>query len=295
MAALICVIGDSTLDVTVQPDGPMVPGGDRRAAITVGVGGQGANVAVRLARRGARVRLVTMLGRDGAGDVIRTRLVAEGVELADLASEGSATVVAIVGPDGDRSMYSQRVPFRGPFEDRLDSVDWLHCSAYAFRNPVEAESVVGEIQQAAVPHVSVAGGSFEDAVQAATVRAVLASLPVDVLIVSRSEADLLGSDDSPLAGLTIVTEGLAGSTATGGAAIEPIAVPAASLPDQLVDTTGAGDAYAAELIRGLVEAWPPSPRQLQRVMEDASVAGARVARVVGSLGAIPEEQAAAAR
>jgi sugar/nucleoside kinase (ribokinase family) len=288
---LICVVGDSTLDVTVQPDGPMLPGGDRRASITTGAGGQGANVAVRLVRRGARVRLVTMIGPDAAGEVIRSALSREAVELADHVADRSSAVVALVGPDGDRSMFSDRLALRGPFAEQLEGADWVHCSGYALRDPAEAAHVVGEIQKAAVPHLSVAGGSFEGPGHAATVRAALASLPVDLLIMSRSEANQLGGDGT-LAAITIITKGLAGSTAIGGAAMDPVKVPAVVMPNAAVDTTGAGDAYAAELIRILVEVWPPSPHQLRSAMEAASLAGAGAARVIGSLGVIPDEQPA---
>ena len=47
----VVVIGDATLDVTVAPAEPMRHGGDVAAAIRLAPGGQGANVAVRLARR----------------------------------------------------------------------------------------------------------------------------------------------------------------------------------------------------------------------------------------------------
>ena len=53
------VVGDCLLDVTVASSGPIVRGGDEPARIELGPGGQAANVAVRLARGGASVRLIT--------------------------------------------------------------------------------------------------------------------------------------------------------------------------------------------------------------------------------------------
>jgi len=58
----ITVIGDSTLDVTVRPAEAPRAGGDVPASISLAPGGQGANVAVRLARAGIDVRLATAIG-----------------------------------------------------------------------------------------------------------------------------------------------------------------------------------------------------------------------------------------
>jgi pfkB family carbohydrate kinase. len=53
----VTVVGDCTLDVIVRPVGALRPGGDIPARVAVGAGGQGANVAVRLARQGVPVQL----------------------------------------------------------------------------------------------------------------------------------------------------------------------------------------------------------------------------------------------
>ena len=99
---------------------PMRPGGDVPAAIRLEPGGQGANVAVRLARRGLAVspclrpRPTTRPGR-----MLRAALGADGVELRrPLAAERTGTVVVAPRCRGERTMLSQRVPLSAASSSR---------------------------------------------------------------------------------------------------------------------------------------------------------------------------------
>ena len=110
MATAITVIGDALLDVHVVPAEPPRPGGDVPAEIRLEPGGQGANVSVRLARRGLPVRLVCALGPDAAGSLLRERLAADGVEVVDLVASATGAVVVLLDAARERTMFSQRVP-----------------------------------------------------------------------------------------------------------------------------------------------------------------------------------------
>ena len=105
----VAVVGDTTLDVTVRPDAPPRPGGDVPASITIAPGGQGANVAVRLARAGVAVRLATGIADDAAGRLLLAALDSEGVVLARMSAASSSTVVALLDEAGERAMLSDRV------------------------------------------------------------------------------------------------------------------------------------------------------------------------------------------
>src|SRR5688500_16468324 len=107
---MITVIGDSLLDVHVVPWEAPRPGGDVPAEIRLGPGGQGGNVAIRLARQGLRVRLASAIGTDTIGGLLRAWLGAEGIELADLGAEDSGAVVVVLDERRERTMLSQRVP-----------------------------------------------------------------------------------------------------------------------------------------------------------------------------------------
>ena len=58
----VLVIGDVITDVIVRPEGPIVPGSDRRAQISVHPGGSASNQAAWLARFGVPVALAARAG-----------------------------------------------------------------------------------------------------------------------------------------------------------------------------------------------------------------------------------------
>ena len=90
MPLTVAVLGDALLDVSLDPVEPMRRGGDVPATVRLAPGGQGANLAVRLARRGVRARLACGLGDDPVGRLLREGLEAEGVEvLAASVTQGS--------------------------------------------------------------------------------------------------------------------------------------------------------------------------------------------------------------
>ena len=63
-----------------------------------------------------------------------------------------------------------------------------------------------------------------------------------------------------------------------------------------VDTTGAGDAFAAALIAALrSEPWPPSADALARAIRTADELGAEVSRVTGAQTRVASETEAALR
>ena len=70
MVTEFVVIGDLSLDIVVAQSGPAREGSDVPATIRIGPGGQGANVAVRLARQGASARLVAPCADDPAGRLL---------------------------------------------------------------------------------------------------------------------------------------------------------------------------------------------------------------------------------
>ena len=145
MATAITVIGDALLDVHVVPAQPPRPGGDVPAEIRLEPGGQGANVSVRLARRGLPVRLVCALGPDAAGNLLRERLAADGVEVVDLAASATGAVVVLLDAARERTMLSQRVPLAmGLRPELLAEADWLVVSGYLLLERAAGISASGD-------------------------------------------------------------------------------------------------------------------------------------------------------
>lgn len=304
----IVVVGDTTLDVAVRPDEPPRPGGDIPASITIAPGGQGANVAVRLARAGVEVRLATAIADDAAGRLLLAAIEAEGVGLVRMRAATSGTVVALLDATGERAMLSDRVTLDpAVVAAACAGAAWVHCSAYPLADDATGDALAVALGSLpASTRLSSGGGSLpSDSAMAARVRDRIATARVSLLILARDEAASLL--DAPLPSLAAAADALAGAfpttiaVVTGGAAGSAAAGPgfALSVPAQdpstpMVDATGAGDAYAAALIAALSRSdWPPAVATLRAAMEAGSSAGGLVSRVLGAQGRIAGEPGAA--
>ena len=303
----VTVVGDCTLDVTVQPAEAPRPGSDVPARITLSPGGQAANVAVRLARAGVAVRLAAAIADDAPGRLLAAALDADGIDLQGLPAERSGVVVVLLDASRERTMLSARVSLMpAAVAKACEGADWVHCSGYPLADDASGDAlaaVIGSLPEAI--RVSVGGGSLPpDAARAARVQRRLTTARARLLILSRDEAASLLSASLPslaaaadaLAGafpgvISVVTGGPAGSAAAGpGFALS---VPARDPAAPMVDATGAGDAYAAELIGALLSAdWPPDRPVLRAAMEAGSAMGVRVSRVIGAQGRVAGEPGA---
>jgi ribokinase len=275
------VIGDATLDVVIGLREPMRPGGDVPASITVMRGGQGANVAVRLARRGLAVRLVCALGEDDAGALVRRGLEREGVDIDAVGVDATTSVVAVLVPAGGaRTMLSDRAPLDGELAAALEqsTAQWVVVSGYAV---LDLEAVALPRLPAAARRVVLGCDVPDPEVERWT--AAVGALRPEMTILNAAEAraaagvaggrrdELAGHVAKRLGGIAIVTDADGAAASDGQSTVESRARP----PADAVDTTGAGDALAASVIVALAAAaWPPSSDRLREAIE-AGVDAAR--------------------
>lgn len=309
------VIGDSLVDVAARPAGRLETGSDTRAEIQLGPGGQGANVAVRLARRGASVKLLTRLGSDASGRLVRDALEREPVDLDVLEAEATGSVVAVIDENGERAMLSHRIPFGAGAVDRLQAlvggVDWIHLSGYVVGDP-DAGGPLAEWAASRDPgtRLSIGGGALEDNPERlATMGRRLRQARADLVTIGRDDAERLlatkaGDGLHGLAAMArrLVDEyGLPLAVVTGGAVG---AAAATSQPERgeievgpfpietPIDATGAGDAFAATLLAELAaQPWPPDHETVRRAMVEASRLGALAATRLGAQARVAEERA----
>ena len=263
--ALVVVIGDVMNDVIVRPLGPVAPGTDTPSRIVHTPGGSGANQAAWLASMGVEVRF---LARVGTADAARHReaLAASGVDpwLLDDPVQPTGTVVAFVGPDGERSMFTDRgsnIPVAAVDLDTgvLDGARLLHVSAYqlfddatwAALRPLWSAAAHAGIARSVDP-ASVAG--LRDLGAAGFLERTAGA---ELLLPNRDEGRFLTGLSGPAAIVEQLCEhyplvalklGPAGAV-VGARGKDPIWRPA--LPAEVVDTTGAGDAFGA----GFVARW----------------------------------------
>jgi sugar/nucleoside kinase (ribokinase family) len=282
----VVVVGDALLDVVARPSGPMRPGADVLAEIRIGTGGQGANLAVRLARLGGlTVELVCALGGDPAAAIVLDALEADGVTVSPVTVDATGTVVILIDAEGERSMLSQRAAFAAAAEARIQrDADWMVVSGYLLLEP-DAPALARSL--AARPGRRVLVGCTVPGDPAAWVAAAFALAPA-LTVLNRDEAAALSATPGFAGGGLVITDAEGAAATIDGVTAEvrrPDGEPA-------VDTTGAGDAFAAGLIASLArEAWPSSEAELERALAAAAELASAVARAPGAQGRIPAEAA----
>ncbi|QFY12945.1 hypothetical protein GBF35_46010 [Nonomuraea phyllanthi] len=188
-------------------------------------GGTGANVAVALSQAGGRVHMVGYIGADAAGRNMTNALTAAGVDVEHVQTLPGRTssVVLLIEPSGERTIIGIHT-------------DLLHTVAI----PVFAVSP-GDIVYFAAWH-----DTFTDAAEAMAAKgALVTSVPPGAVSAMRY---LIGSQNDfrsiPAQTTAVVTEGANGVTVHSSG--EPEHYPA--VPADVVDATGAGDAFAAGLL-----------------------------------------------
>jgi ribokinase len=280
MTASVVVVGDALLDVLTVPAEPIRPGADVPAAVRVAPGGQGANLAVRLARRGVPVELVCAIGDDPAGGLLREALAADGVRVRSVPAEATGAVIVLVDAAGERTMLSQRVPFGARLADApRGAADWLVVSGYLFLEPVGV--VAATALRGWASRRMLVGCAVPDASLGAW-RAAAEALEPDVVILNRDEAERLPS----LATGSRVVTATDGAAAVLGEVRAAVTTPVGGPP---IDTTGAGDAFAAAFLATLRGAWPPDEASLRQALEAGAFAGEAATRVPGAQGRIAGE------
>ena len=280
MTLPVVVLGDALLDIRVVPSQRAARGTDAPAAIDVGPGGQGANVAVRLARRGVPVELVAAIGADAAGTVVRDSIRAEGVVLREVAAEATGTVVVLGDPDGERTMYSQRAPFADLIDPMSTDADgWTVVSGYLLQEP-SAMDFARNLSRHAGRRALL--GCSVPAALVAHWRDAAAALAPDLWILNRDELLRLDPGGADVA----VTDAGGATVSVGGVHAES----RARSDRPAVDTTGAGDAFAAALVDGLRRLpWPPPRDGLGDAVEGALALASRVAGVAGAQARVAGE------
>ena len=250
-------VGDVATDVVAVLDGVPAPGSDRPASIRSRGGGAGANVAVHLAQLGVPVVLAACVGNDAAGAGLVAELTAAGVRLHIRTVPGSATgtVVSLVEPDGQRSMLADRGANLelAPADLHLPAAGGhLHLSGYTLLDPGPHGAGIAALAAAgdAGATVSVDPASTGPLARYGVDRWLADTAGATVLLPNADEARLLtGCADVADAARAlaarheIVAVSLGAEGALWAAAGALVHRPAH--PTVVVDTTGAGDAFAS--------------------------------------------------
>ncbi len=239
------------------------------AGASLGPGGKGSNQAIAAARLGAETTLIAKIGADAFGDLARDLYASEGIDAAHLHVDPAApTGVAVILVDDARGDNAIVV---NPGAAALLTAAELDAAAPAIRG---AQAFVTQLElpvalaQRAIAHARGAGVPviFNPAPAVAFDRGLLAA--IDVLTPNETEAAALvgfpiaGIEEARRAAAALRGEGVATVIVTLGERGAYLAgpegeahVPAIAVPE-VVDTTGAGDAFNGALAVALAERRP---------------------------------------
>jgi sugar/nucleoside kinase (ribokinase family) len=253
---LILVIGDVMIDLLVRPEGPLVVGTDRRAAIVARQGGSAANQAAWLAHFGAGVNFIGRVGAaDHADQIAEFRTCGVQPVLAYDKERETGRLIAIIDPSGERSFLTDRGANDGLCEEDIPDAlvafaGLIHLSGYSFVAASPRRAVRRVIARAGDVPVSVDPASAEFLREMGPANFLAWTRGARICFPNSDEAAILtGTADhaEQLAilalhyPLVVVKRGAEGCEAAAGA--ERWRVPAPAI--EAIDTTGAGDAFVA--------------------------------------------------
>jgi sugar/nucleoside kinase (ribokinase family) len=236
-------------------------GSDTASRISTSSGGAAGNVAAWLTRTDARSTIVSHVGDDPAGSAIVAEFDALGVEHGDLVIPGetSGVVVVLVDSSGERTMFPDKgANSRLTIADLPDLSNFqaVYISGYALLNPLARDGVlemVAKIKADGIPIYfdPASVGSMKD-VTDKELHTWFSFM--DVLLLNEEESIYLtGSVDIERAldylldfsQVVVIKRGSAGAIAKARG-FDSISVSAVATT--VVDTTGAGDSFAAGFI-----------------------------------------------
>jgi sugar/nucleoside kinase (ribokinase family) len=303
-AALVDIlvqVDDAWVERTGSPKGGMTMVGKEfaRAHLTPGMkpvyvpGGSACNTVVGYAKLGGEAAFISKVGDDELGQVFLKHLKDSGVEslLMKTSEAGTGQVLVAITPDAERSMFtylgaSDSLEAGNLTPAQFAGADFFYLEGYrayhaeCFRHAIRlAESVKAK--------VIVDFGAFGVVNDCRTLfESLFAEKKIDVIIANEEEAfaftGMRGEEAlAPLAGLAetaIVKVGSRGAYVSQGG--KTYFAPA--FPVQAVDTTGAGDLWAAGFLFGLAQHF-----DLEKCARLGNFIAAEVIQVTGPR--IPEE------
>jgi sugar/nucleoside kinase (ribokinase family) len=285
------------LDIVAQiPTSPhdLHLGNDTRTVISTHGGGAGGNVASWLAVLGNDVTMVGRIGDDAAGAAITSEFDALGISYGDIVKDGLHTgvVICLVDPSGERTMLADNGANAGLSIDdlpALDGVDAIYITGYA---PLAPLSRIGVLEMVRVINARDIPIFFDPATVGG-----MKDVPIDeilswcglmnTLIMNEEEAIYLSGSSDLEAALEFFLEYAQraiikrGSQGAIGLERRGEIISVGTHATEVIDTTGAGDSFAAGFIDAIT-----SGSNFSQAIERASAVAAHCVAIVGARGRV---------
>jgi sugar/nucleoside kinase (ribokinase family) len=282
---VLCTIGDLVEDVVVWLNTELNIGSDTESVIRRTRGGSAANVSMFAALTGTPSRFIGQVGHDRLGSHLCEVLRDSGVDVQVISDGRTGSIVVLVQPNGQRSFLTDRgvashlAHFDATF---MNSVSILHVPTYSLADEPLASTCVQYIASArgtgALISIDASSSSVLNQYGTDRYRALIESLKPEVFLCNEDEATVLGlGTQKPMPGavLTVIKQGPLPVIAVqhDGTTTEVAVAPVTNI----VDTTGAGDAFAAGFL--------PHYAQTKNIGDAITQGNSLASRVLQSPGA----------
>jgi sugar/nucleoside kinase (ribokinase family) len=295
---LVNLNSNAVLDKFSLPRGSMtLVGSDQQKEIsksvaglpyTLSLGGSVANAIRAMARLGTPTGFIGKVGSDTTGDFFEQALVNLGVRpFIFRGTEHSGRCVSLVSPDGERTL----VTYLGAALEMVASeitpelfrdFDCLYLEGYLVQNH-ELIAKAAATAKAAGLKVAIDLASFNVVEENLEFLRGLVADYVDILFANENEAHAFTGETEPLNALQFISEmcelaivkiGMQGALIKHGSEVVHVGIMKAA---RRVDTTGAGDFYAAGFLYGL-----SAGLSLRQCGTIGAIAAGKVIEVVGT-------------
>lgn len=261
---------------------------------TLSLGGSADNTIRAMARLGCKVGFIGKVGRDSTGDFFESALDNLGIQPFIMrGEERSGKCVSLVSPDGERTLVTHlgaavEMKAEDLKPEIFDGYDCLYVEGYLVQ---DHNLIRGAIRMAKDLGLKVAIdlASFNVVEENLNFLREVISEYVDIVFANEDEARAFSGEEEPvnalqyistMCDLVIVKIGMRGALIKQGNEVSHVGIMAAA---KRVDTTGAGDFYAAGFMAGMCEGL--SLRQCGTI--GAITAG----KVIEIVGTTPTEEA----
>ena len=255
---------------------------------SLSLGGSAGNTIRAMARLGCEVGFIGKVGRDTTGDFFEKALVNLGVEpYIFRGTKKSGKCVSLVSPDGERTMVTHlgaalELSADDLSDELLKGYDCIYVEGYLVQNHELITTAARMAKQAGL-QVAIDLASYNVVAENLEFLRGLVRDYVDILFANEDEAKTFTGEQEPLNALQAISEmcelsvvkvGTRGALIKRGSEVVHVGIMAAA---RRVDTTGAGDFYAAGFMAGLCEGL--SLRQCGTI---GAITAGKVIEVVGT-------------
>ena len=261
---------------------------------TLSLGGSADNTIRAMARLGCKVGFIGKVGRDSTGDFFESALDNLGIQPFILrGEERSGKCVSLVSPDGERTLVTHlgaavEMKAEDLKPEIFDGYDCLYVEGYLVQ---DHNLIRGAIRMAKELGLKVAIdlASFNVVEENVEFLREVISEYVDIVFANEDEARAFSGEEEPvnalqyistLCDLVIVKIGMRGALIKQGSEVSHVGIMAAA---KRIDTTGAGDFYAAGFLAGMCEGLT--------LRQCGTIGAITAGKVIEIVGTTPTEEA----